>query len=257
MIIATWNINGILRRFDNLLRWLNEAEPDVVCLQELKCSEAKFPVQELKAAGYEAIWRAEGRWNGVAILARGKAPIPTCHDLPGDAQDQQPRYIEAAIDGMIIGSVYAPNGNPQPGPKFDYKIDWLNWFRAHARDRLQNDVPIIFAGDFNVVHAPADIYETRTYDDNALLQAPSRDALRLVLSEGLIDIFDRLGDDAHRFTFWDYRRRRWERNAGLRLDLMLANHAAADAFSAFQVHAEVRGWPDASDHAPVVARLQK
>ena len=255
LILATWNINGVVRRLDNLLRWLGETKPDVVCLQELKCSPARFPVRALEDAGYGSIWRAEGRWNGVAILAKNKVPIPTCLDLPGDAKDDQARYIEAAIDGTIIASVYAPNGNPQPGPKFDYKLAWMSRLKNHAADRLSNKVPAIFSGDFNVVQSGRDIYETTSYNDNAMTQPEAQAALQQLLELGLVDTYAKYSTDDRRFTFWDYRRNRWRRNAGLRLDLILANEPIEANVKSIHVQRNARGWPGASDHAPLVVHI--
>ena len=212
MRLATWNINGVNRRLDILLRWLDEAKPDVLCLQELKCTSPRFPVDELQGAGYGAVWHAEGRWNGVAILCREKTPILTCLELPCGADDRQARYIEAAIDGVIVGSVYAPNGNPQPGPKYDYKLAWMERLCIHAEERLGNGIPFILAGDFNVVRTPRDIYETKSYDNNAMIQPAAISAVERLLRLGLTDIQNASADPPD-YTFWDYRRQRWERNA--------------------------------------------
>ena len=187
MKIATWNINGINRRIDNLLRWLDLSAPDVLCLQELKCAPDQFPAGVLAAAGYGAVWRAEGRWNGVAILARDGVPILSREILPGNENDRQARYIEVGIGGYIVASVYAPNGNPQPGPKFDYKLEWLRRLCLHVKDLPVNDAPIILAGDFNVVREPKDIYQTNFYDDNALIQPAARTALAEILDVGFTD----------------------------------------------------------------------
>ena len=182
-------------------------------------------------------------------------PIPTCLDLPGDKDDGQARYIEAAIDGKIIASVYAPNGNPRPGPKFDYKLAWMRRLKDHVAERLGNDVPAIFGGDFNVVQSAQDIYGTTSYDNNAMMQPEARAALQQLLDLGLVDTFANFGTDEQRFTFWDYRRNRWKRNAGLRLDLILANESIGANVKSAHVQREVRGWPDASDHAPLFAHF--
>lgn len=253
MKLATWNINGLTRRLDALLGWLGRADPDVVCLQELKCAATAFPADALEAAGYGAVWRAEGRWNGVAILARNTVPVLTQLDLGGDPADTQARYIEAAIDGRLVASIYAPNGNPQPGPKFAYKLAWMDRLLVHARDRLQNDVPIILAGDLNVIPTAADMYDSRAYDDNALTQPATRRAYQALTDLGLTDAFRHLHPDDPGFTFWDYRRDRWQRDAGLRLDLILTNDAAGADLEACGIDRSERARPDASDHAPLWA----
>ena len=255
MIIATWNINGVVRRLDNLLDWLDRAAPDVVCLQELKCTSSDFPVDAFDAAGYGAICSAEGRWNGVAILARGRQPVPTCVALPGDPVDKQARYIEAAIDGWIVASIYAPNGNPQPGKKFDYKIRWLDRLAVHAADRAAMNAPVVLAGDYNVVGGPADIYETNSYDDNAMTQPEAQAALLRLINTGYVDLGTQTEPLIPSYSFWDYRRNRWERDAGLRIDLILANSLAQYSEPSIAVHRDERGRPNASDHAPVVAHF--
>lgn len=250
MKVATWNINGVVNRLDLLLGWLAEAQPDILCLQELKVSPAQFPAEALEAAGYGAVWRAEGRWNGVAILARGRAPVLTRTDLPGDPEDSQARYIEAAVDGRIIASVYVPNGNPVPGEKFDYKLAWMDRLATHARDLLNSGAPVILAGDYNVAPAEMDIYETRSYDDSALILPECRVRFEALLNLGLVDTFRRLNPDQVAYTIWDYRRRRWERNAGLRLDHILMNDLAALGISRCGIDMQERGRDGASDHAP-------
>ena len=255
MKIATWNINGVNRRLDNVLNWLQDAAPDVLCLQELKCAPVNFPADAIEAAGYGAVWRAEGRWNGVAILARGAVPVLTGTELPGNPDDFQARYIEAAVNGHLITSIYAPNGNPQPGPKFDYKLAWMDRLRRHAAQILKNDVPIILAGDFNVVPEPRDIYDTRSYDKNALVQSESRSALDRLLETGLADAFRQLKPDEIAYTFWDYRRRRLERNAGLRIDHLLLNSNAAKTLKSVVIETSERGRSNSSDHAPVMIEL--
>src|SRR3979490_2287562 len=187
MKIATFNINNVNKRLASLLGWLHAAKPDVVCLQELKAADTEFPAQALRGAGYEAVWRGEKTWNGVAILARGAAPIVTRTELPGDAADKQSRYIEAAVNGVIVASLYAPNGNPQPGPKFDYKLAWLDRLAAHAAGLRAAGVPVVLAGDYNVVPTSRDIYPTTSWDDDALLQPESRAAYRRLLQQGWVD----------------------------------------------------------------------
>ncbi len=254
MKIATWNINGVVNRLDLLLGWLAEAQPDILCLQELKVAPAQFPAEALEAAGYGAVWRAEGRWNGVAILARGQAPVLTRTDLPGDLEDGQARYIEAAVDGRIIASVYVPNGNPLPGAKFDYKLGWLDRLSSHVADLLKTGAPVILAGDYNVAPEAIDIYETRSYDDSALIHPECRARFDALLKLGLIDTFRRLQPFEITYTFWDYRRRRWQRNAGLRLDHILMNDLAALGLAGCGVDSEERGRDGASDHSPFWVR---
>lgn len=257
MKLATWNINGVERRLDLLLDWLSEAQPDVVCLQELKVPAARFPAETLEAAGYGSVWYAEGRWNGVAILARDAVPVLIRTELPGDARDEQARYIEAAIGGRIIASLYVPNGNPQPGPKFDYKLAWLERLTSHAAELLQTRAPVILAGDFNVAPTSLDIYETRSYDDSALVHPKCRTARDELLALKLIDAFRTINRGEPGFTFWDYRRRRWQRNAGLRLDHILTNDFAALGLADCGVDKDMRGRENASDHAPVWARTDE
>ncbi|MDK1374474.1 MULTISPECIES: exodeoxyribonuclease III [unclassified Sinorhizobium] len=256
MKIATFNINGINRRLDNLLAWLATAEPDVVCLQELKATDAQFPREAIEAAGYGAVWRGQAAWNGVAILARDSEPILTRAELPGDASDTQSRYIEAAVNGVLVTSLYAPNGNPQPGPKFDYKLAWHERLRLHAAELLATDLPVVLAGDYNVVPEPRDIYPTRSYDDNALVQPESRAAFRHLLDQGWLDALRTIHPEEQLFTFWDYRRNRWQRNAGLRLDHVLLSRKLTRRLSAAGIDRDVRGVEGASDHAPAWISLR-
>ncbi|MBM9594173.1 exodeoxyribonuclease III [Roseitranquillus sediminis] len=251
MRIATFNINGINRRLGNLLEWLSETQPDVVCLQELKAEQAAFPRTEIEAAGYGALWRGQRGWNGVAILARGAAPVPTRLDLPGDAADAQRRYVEAAVRGVVVASLYAPNGNPQPGPKFDYKLRWLARLRDRASGLLAAGVPVVLAGDYNVVPEARDIYATTSYDNDALVQPEARAALRRLVDDGWTDALRAAHPTATLYTFWDYRRNRWPRDAGLRLDHVLLSPDLAPRLTAAGVDRSVRGRENASDHAPV------
>jgi len=250
MKIATFNINNVNRRLPNLLRWLRTAKPDVVCLQELKSTDAGFPITAIEKAGYGAVWRGQKTWNGVAILARKTEPVLTRTALPGDRDDDEARYIEAAVNGVIITSIYLPNGNPQPGPKFDYKLAWLARVVAHAKGLRDSGAPVVLAGDFNVVPTPADIYSTHSYDDDALVQPQSRAVLRKLLDQGWTDAIRVLHPKATIYTFWDYMRKRWERNAGLRIDHLLLNAALSRRLVDAGVDKAVRGWPNASDHAP-------
>ncbi|WFU50322.1 exodeoxyribonuclease III [Sinorhizobium terangae] len=256
MKIATFNINGVNRRLENLLAWLTTAEPDVVCLQELKATDGQFPKAAIEAAGYGAVWRGQAAWNGVAILARDCEPILTRAELPGDPSDTQSRYIEAAVNGILITSLYAPNGNPQPGPKFDYKLAWHERLRLHAAELLATGLPVVLAGDYNVVPEPRDIYPTRSYDENALVQPESRAAFRHLLDQGWLDALRNIYPEERLFTFWDYRRNRWQRDAGLRLDHVLLSRKLTRRLAGAGIDRDVRGVDGASDHAPVWITLR-
>lgn len=256
MKIATWNINGVVRRLDNLLAWLDEAAPDVLCLQELKCTQAAFPAAALQEAGYRGHWVAEGRWNGVALLARNFDPVLTRTELPGDADDSQARYIEAAVDGMIVACLYAPNGNPMPGPKYDYKRAWLARLERHAIDLLAQNAPLLLAGDFNIAPEPRDLYETSSYDESALTDAASRAAFRSLLAVGMSDAIRDLFSDRVVYTFWDYRRNRFERNGGLRLDHILLSGTIRARLANGGIDVPTRAKENASDHAPVWVELE-
>jgi exodeoxyribonuclease III len=254
--LATFNINNINRRLPNLLRWLKDAKPDVVCIQELKCTDEAFPAEAILKAGYHAVWRGQRTWNGVAILARSE-PVVTRMELPGDADDKQARYLEAAVDGILIGCIYLPNGNPQPGPKFDYKLDWFRRLSAHARKLLEQDVPVVLAGDFNVAPTDLDIYPTTSWDDDALVQPQPRAAYARLVAQGWTDALRETHGEERIYTFWHYLRHRWERNAGLRLDHLLLSPAVAPRMRAAGVDRAVRGRPGASDHAPVWIELTR
>lgn len=250
MKIATFNINGINRRLGNLLDWLREAEPDVVCLQELKAAQQDFPEAAIRAAGYASVWLGQPAWNGVAILARGHEPVLTRRGLPDEPDRRQSRYIEAAIDGVVVGCLYLPNGNPQPGPKFDYKLSWFERLLQHAAELSATGLPVVLAGDFNVVPEPRDIYSTTSYDDNALVQPASRAAYARLLAQGWTDAMRKRHPDATIYTFWDYMRNRWARDAGLRLDHLLLSRKLARRLIDAGVDRQVRGREGASDHAP-------
>jgi exodeoxyribonuclease-3 len=254
--IASFNINNVNRRLPNLLAWLKVARPDIVCLQELKAEQSKFPEQELREAGYGALWRGQKTWNGVAVLARDTDPVLTRTELPGDSTDKQSRYIEAAVKGTLVGCLYLPNGNPQPGPKFDYKLAWFERLIAHGEALLASGAPVILAGDYNVVPTDADIYPTTSWDDDALLQPESRAAFQRLLAQGWTDAIRKLHPRATIYTFWDYKRRRWERDAGLRLDHLLLSPDLAKKLKKAGVDRDVRGEAGASDHAPVWAVLR-
>ena len=255
MKIATFNINNVGKRLPNLLAWLETAQPDVVCLQETRTPDALFPAKALEAAGYGAVWTGERTWNGVAILARGGTPVPTRRALPGDPEDRQARYIEAAVGGVLVGCLYLPNGNPQPGPKFAYKLAWFNRLIAHAADLLAADVPVVLAGDYNVVATDLDIYRVKPRTTDALQQPQTRAAYRRLLDQGWTDAIRALHPDARIYTFWDYLRDAWGRDAGMRLDHLLLSPRLAPRLAAAGVDREVRGEPGASDHAPAWIRL--
>ena len=255
MKFATLNINNVNRRLANLLAWLAAAKPDVVCLQELKAANDAFPEALIREAGYGAVWRGEKSWNGVAILAKGVDPVLTRTELPGDPDDRQSRYVEAAVNGVLVASLYLPNGNPQPGPKFDYKLAWFERLIAHAAGLIAADVPVVMAGDYNVVPTDFDIYSTRSYDDNALLQPASRAAFRRLLGQGWTDAIRTLHPDEPMYSFWDYKRRRWERDAGLRLDHLLLSPPLVERLKDAGVDRDVRGETGASDHAPAWIEL--
>jgi exodeoxyribonuclease III len=255
--IATFNINNVNRRLPNLLAWLAAAKPDVVCLQELKAADDQFPQDAIRKAGYHAAWRGQKTWNGVAILARRAAPVVTRTELPGDPSDVQSRYIEAAVEGLLIGCLYAPNGNPQPGPKFDYKLAWMERLIAHAKNLKKQGVSVILAGDYNVVPTDFDIYPTRSWDDDALLQPESRAKFRRLLRQGWTDAIRHLHPREPMYTFWDYMRRRWERDGGLRIDHFLVSADLVPRLLDAGVDRAVRGEPGASDHAPAWISLQR
>jgi exodeoxyribonuclease-3 len=228
----------------------------VVCLQELKADQASFPIAQIRAAGYGARWVGERSWNGVAILARGADPIETRRQLPGDPSDRQARYLEAAVEGMIVGCLYLPNGNPQPGPKFTYKLAWFERFIAHARALHDTGHPVVLAGDYNVVPTDLDIYDPRSWLTNALLQPEPRACYRRLLDQGWVDAIRARHPDERVYTFWHYLRQRWQRDAGLRLDHLLLSPALAPRLVDAGVDRWVRGLPDASDHAPAWVTLE-
>ncbi|QQO21497.1 exodeoxyribonuclease III [Bradyrhizobium diazoefficiens] len=250
MKIATFNINNINRRLPSLLAWLRAAMPDVVALQELKASDGEFPAAAIESAGYGAVWRGQKTWNGVAILARNAAPLLTRDRLPGRPGDHEARYIEAAVRGIIVTSIYLPNGNPQPGPKFDYKLDWFARLKRHARTFIKQDLPVVLAGDYNVAPTQIDIYPTRSWDKDALIQPKSRAAYAALVDQGWCDAIRELHPEQRIYTFWDYKRNRWPRDAGLRLDHLLLSPALAPRLVKAGVDRSVRGEDGASDHAP-------
>jgi len=255
MKIATFNINNVNKRLANLLDWLRSAKPDVVALQELKAADAEFPAPAIEQAGYGAVWRGQKSWNGVAILARGCEPIVTRTQLPGERADAESRYIEAAVRGVLVASLYAPNGNPQPGPKFAYKLAWMNRLAAHAHELYGADIPVVLAGDYNVVPTDRDIYPTTSYAKDALLQPETRALFRGILDQGWVDAIRALHPDVQMYTFWDYMRNRWQRDAGLRIDHLLLSAQAAKRLLAAGIDRKIRGNEGASDHAPAWVEL--
>jgi exodeoxyribonuclease-3 len=255
MKLATYNINNVNRRLPNLLGWLKRARPDIVCLQELKAADEAFPAAELARAGYHAVWHGQKTWNGVAILARRREPVLVRKGLPGDAGDPQSRYIEAAVDGVLVGCLYLPNGNPQPGPKFTYKLAWFRRLQAHARKLLKSGAPVVLAGDYNAVPTDFDIYSLRSWKDDALVQPETRRAYARLLAQGWTDSLRTLFPDKPMYTFWDYKRQRWERDAGLRLDHLLLSPALAPRLKKGGVDRDERGREGASDHAPAWIEL--
>jgi exodeoxyribonuclease-3 len=248
--LATWNINNVKRRLPLLLGWLASARPDVVSLQETKSTDADFPRAELEAAGYGVLHVGQRSWNGVAILARDAEPIEIRRALPGDPADTQSRYVEAAVAGIVVASLYLPNGNPYPGPKFDYKLKWFERLNLHARSLWKTGHPVLLAGDFNVVPTDADIYSTRSWLDNALLQKEPREAFRRLKRQGWTDALKHCHPATGLYTFWDYRRNRWQRDAGLRIDHLLLSDRLKGRLIDAGVDREMRGHELASDHAP-------
>ncbi len=255
MKLATYNINGVNKRLSNLLAWLASSQPDVVCLQELKAEQGAFPADALRAAGYGAVWQGQRSWNGVAILARGAEPVQTRNALPGDPDDAQARYIEAAVQGVLVGCLYLPNGNPCPGPKFAYKLAWFDRLAAHAAGLLSASLPVVLAGDYNVVPTEFDIYSSRSWKRNALLQPQSRAAYKNLVEQGWTDCLRHLHPDAPMFTFWDYFRDHYARDAGMRLDHILLSPTLAPHLAEAGVDRIVRAAEGASDHAPAWVRL--
>lgn len=256
MKIATFNVNGINGRLPVLLRWLEEAKPDVVCLQELKASDENFPIAMIERAGYGAIWHGQKSWNGVGILARHDEPVETRRGLPGDPADTHSRYIEAAVRGVLIGCLYMPNGNPAPGPKFDYKLGWFNRFASHAQQLLDTELPIILAGDYNVMPTELDVYKPERWEGDALFRPEVRDAYGDLIDQGWTDAIRHLHPGERIFTFWDYFRNAFGRDAGLRIDHLLLSPNVVTRLKAASVDREVRGWEKASDHAPTWIELE-
>lgn len=256
MKIATFNVNGINGRLPILLRWLKESKPDIVCLQELKAPQDKFPEEAIEKAGYHAIWHGQPRWNGVAILSRGAEPVETRRALPGDPGDHQSRYIEAAIDGILVACLYLPNGNPAPGPKFDYKLKWFERLTAHAKELLESGAPVVLAGDFNVMPTELDVYAPERWEDDALFRPEVREAFATLLDQGWTDAIRKLHPKERIYTFWKYWRNAFQRDAGLRIDHFLLSPKLAKRLKAAGVDRDARSWEKSSDHAPVWIELK-
>ena len=255
MRIATFNINGIGSRLPSLLQWLVDTQPDVVCLQELKAPQEKFPEAALRDAGYHAIWHGQKSWNGVAILARGVAPQEVRRGLPGDDSDEQSRYLEAAIDGILVACLYLPNGNPAPGPKFDYKLAWFERLITHTAGLIDSGAPVVLAGDFNVMPTELDVYKPERWVNDALFRPETRAAFQRLMAQGWTDALRTLHPGETIYTFWDYFRNAYGRNAGLRIDHLLLSPVLAGALQAAEVDRDVRGREKPSDHAPTWIEL--
>jgi len=254
--IATYNVNGIAARLPALREWLAAESPDIACLQELKAPDEAFPAEALRELGYEAIWHGQRSWNGVAILAKGCKPIERRRGLPGDPLDLQSRYLEATVDGLCIACLYLPNGNPQPGPKFDYKLAWFERLIEHAGELARSAHGVVLAGDFNVIPTDADVYDAKSWRKDALLQPETRAAYERLLAQGWTDSLRELYPDDTPFTFWDFFRDHWARNAGLRIDHVLVNPALRPRLVAAGVDSWVRGKPKPSDHAPTWIEIE-
>jgi exodeoxyribonuclease III len=257
MKIATYNVNGVNGRLPVLLRWLKEAKPDIVCLQELKAPQEKFPEKAISDAGYKAIWHGQKSWNGVAILSRGEKPAELRRVLPGDPNDSHSRYIEAIVHGMVIGCLYLPNGNPYPGPKFDYKLNWFKRLGAHAKKLMAQGVPAALIGDFNVMPTELDVYKPERWINDALFRKEVRAAFKRLSAQGWTDAIRKLHPDEKIYTFWDYFRNAYGRDAGLRIDHFLLSPHLVKRLQASGVDRHVRGWEKTSDHAPVWITLKK
>jgi len=257
MKIATFNINGVNGHLSSLLRWLDECAPDVACLQELKAPQEKFPESAIADAGYNAIWHGQKSWNGVAILARGTTPKERRRVLPGDPDDLHSRYIEAEVDGIVVGCLYLPNGNPAPGPKLDYKLKWFARLQKHAAELLESGDPVVLAGDYNVIPTDLDVYNPKSWQDDALFLPEVRDAYHELVAQGWTDALREMHPDERIYTFWDYFRNAWGRNAGLRIDHLLLSPNLAKRLVDAGVDKEVRGREKPSDHAPTWIELSE
>lgn len=251
MKIATYNVNGINGRLPILLRWLKDAQPDIVCLQELKCPQEKFPVAEIEKAGYQAIWKGEKRWNGVAILSKGYEITEVQSTLPGGKDDFQSRYIEAIINKTVICCLYLPNGNPYPGSKFDYKLEWIKRLKRRANQLIKMDLPAILIGDFNIIPTEKDVYKPEKWENDALFRTEVRKAYQDMLKKGWTDSLRKIYPAETIYTFWDYMYESFRRNAGMRLDHILLSPYLKENLREAGVDQHVRSWEKSSDHAPV------
>ena len=256
MRIATYNVNSINARLPILLRWLVETAPDIVCLQELKAPQEKFPEAPIRELGYGVVWHGQKSWNGVAILAKGADPIEVTRALPGDPDDLHSRYLEATTHGLTVGCLYLPNGNPAPGPKFDYKLRWLERLIVHAAALVSRDTPVVLAGDYNVIPTEKDVYKPERWVDDALFRIEVREAFTRLTRQGWVDSIRARHPDAQIYTFWDYFRNAFGRDAGLRIDHLLLNPAVAGRLIDAGVDRDVRGWEKSSDHAPTWVELR-
>ncbi len=256
MKIATYNVNGVNGRLPVLLRWLEETQPDVVCLQELKAPQEKFPLDAINTAGYNAIWHGQKSWNGVAILTRNIEIQELRKGLPGDPDDEHSRYIEALINGVVIGCLYLPNGNPAPGPKFDYKMRWFERLQEHAATLLARDMPVVITGDYNVMPTELDVYKPERWVDDALFRPETRAAFKKLIDQGWIDAIRKLYPTEKIYTFYDYFRNAYGRDAGLRIDHFLLSPQIEGRLKAAGVDRHVRGWEKTSDHCPVWIEIE-
>lgn len=257
MKIATYNVNGVNGHLPVLLRWLNETKPDVVCLQELKAPQEKFPEEAIRNTGYNAIWHGQKSWNGVAILTRNLEIKEIQRALPGDPEDIHSRYIEALVNGIHVGCLYLPNGNPAPGPKFDYKLSWFKRLTIHAKELLKKDIPIVLVGDYNVIPTERDVYKPERWVDDALFRPETRAAFDELLMQGWTDAIRKLYPEDKIYTFWDYFRNAYGRDAGLRIDHFLLSPQLEKRLVTAGVDRHVRGWEKTSDHAPVWIELNE
>jgi exodeoxyribonuclease III len=255
MKMATYNVNGINGRLPVLLRWLRESQPDIVALQELKAPDEAFPEAAIRDLGYEAIWHGQSRWNGVALLSRIGTIHETQRGLPGDSADTQSRYLEAAINGVLVAGLYLPNGNPRPGPKFDYKLAWFDRLATRAKELIDSGLPIVLLGDFNVMPTEQDVYKPERWLDDALFAPEVRAAWFRLVDQGWTDAIRNLHTDEPMYSFWKYWRGSFERDAGLRIDHVLLSPALAPRLKRAWVDREPRSWDKTSDHAPVIVEL--
>ena len=256
MRLVTYNVNGITARLPNFLRWLKESKPDIVCLQELKAPQDKFPEADIRALDYGVVWHGQKSWNGVAILTRNAEPVEVRRALPGDPEDEHSRYIEATVNGLTVGCLYLPNGNPAPGPKFDYKLRWLGRLLTHAASLVSSDAPVVLAGDYNVIPTERDVYKPERWVDDALYREEVREGFAKLLQQGWMDAVRQVHPTETIYTFWDFFRNAYGRNAGLRIDHLLLNAPAAVRLSGAGVERDVRGWEKPSDHAPTWVELR-